>query len=99
MPFLSRKLLEIIKAGKQYSEKYEKTKLKLLAKREKKVEKHLAALSESIEEVMPELEKHHVALAIENLPSWEAIPTESEIETICEQFNSPWLRYWHDIGA
>lgn len=98
MPFMTRKLLDLIKAGRQYDEKYEKIKLKLLTRREDKVQNHLDALNESLAELMPELEKHNICLAMENLPSWESIPTESEIETICKKFDSPHIRYWHDLG-
>jgi sugar phosphate isomerase/epimerase len=67
-------------------------------KRLKGAPPHLAALSRSIEELLPDLEALRVVLAIENLPTWESIPTESELGTILERFPSPWLGAWYDIG-
>jgi len=43
-------------------------------------------------------EKAGVALCMENLPSWEAIPNELEAAIFIKSYNTPFLRYWHDIG-
>jgi sugar phosphate isomerase/epimerase len=64
----------------------------------KGVPPHLAALNRSIEELLPDLESLKITLAIENLPTWESIPTEAELGDILERFTTPWLGAWYDIG-
>jgi len=98
MPRMTDRLVALYQAGKMYSPAYEKTKLKLQIKREKKVKKQLTYLYASLEQLLPVLEECRIRLAIENLPTWEAIPTEVEIETLLKHFNSDYLGYWHDIG-
>ncbi len=98
MKNLTRKLIHLAQQGKQFDPKYEKLKIKLLATREKKVKKSLDALYKSVEEMLPSLEANKITLALENLPSWEAVPNESETEKMCKHFDSPSLRYWHDMG-
>jgi GDPmannose 4,6-dehydratase len=39
-----------------------------------------------------------VVLGIENLPTWEAMPTELEFEAIFRRFGDRHIRYWHDLG-
>lgn len=94
----TRKLIALSEDGKQHTPKYKKLKTKLLMERSKKAQPYLDRLRLSLEELIPVLEKAGVPLGIENLPSWEAIPTESELEMLLTEFNSPWIRYWHDMG-
>jgi sugar phosphate isomerase/epimerase len=98
MPSLTRKLIGLWEDDLQFTEKYEKLKLKLLARRDKKVAKVLPYLYQCLEQMLPLLEKTGVALCLENLPTWEAIPTETEAEALFKHFDSPHIRYWHDIG-
>lgn len=91
-------LLKLCRDGRQFSPKYDKVKLKLLMAREKKAERYVNQLSKSIEELLPELERMKIKLAIENLPYWEAVPSEPEMETLLTRFGSPSLCYWHDAG-
>jgi len=72
--------------------------MKLLARREKKVGKHIEHLYRGLEDLLPLLEECKVKLGIENLPTWEAIPTELEAERLVEHFASPHLGCWHDMG-
>jgi sugar phosphate isomerase/epimerase len=94
----TRKLITLALDGKQNTPKYEKLRLKLLMERSKKVQPYLDQLSRSLEALLPTLEDAGIPIGIENLPSWEAIPTESELETILCKFDTPLLRYWHDMG-
>ncbi len=98
MKRLSWDLHALIEKGQQFSPLYEKTKLKLQILREKKAQKHLENLSRCIELLIPVLDETHVTLAIENLPTWEAVPTELEMETLCRQYGPKHVRYWHDMG-
>lgn len=98
MSQMSRDLIEWCRTGRQYTPAYEKLKMKITMTRDKKVVKQLGYLRESIDRLLPELEKNRVMLAFENLPTWEAIPTEIELEKLLEEYNSPWLRSWFDFG-
>ena len=91
-------LLTLCEKGQQYSPRFDKIKMKLLMKREKKVKKHLDSLYRSIDEILPILSRTGVRLAFENLPSWESIPCESEMEEILKRYEMPLIGYWHDIG-
>ena len=92
------KLIDLAEQNQQSGTKFEKIQLKTLMRREKRVGKHLDQLYRSLEEMLPELEQSGVILAMENLPSWESVPTEIEMETILNKMDSPLIRYWHDIG-
>lgn len=98
MKHLTPKLISLAEAGKQYDRKFEKVKLKLMMGREKRASRHMQALVKSVEELMPALERTGLTMALENLPSWEAIPNEIEAERLLSGFSSPRLGYWHDIG-
>jgi sugar phosphate isomerase/epimerase len=92
------KLIDLAESGRQHSAKYEKLKLKLLMERDKKAPRYIDQLCRSLEALLPILEDAAIPIALENLPSWEAIPTETELEMILAKFDSPWVRYWHDMG-
>ena len=98
MTSITRKLIALWDDDLQFTDKYEKLKLRLLARRDKKVAKVLPLLYECLEQIHPLLEKTGVALCLENLPTWEAIPTETEVEALLKHFDSPRIRYWHDVG-
>lgn len=91
-------LVGLAAEGLQYSPKYERIKTRLLLKRDRKAPPHLEFLEAGIAALLPGLEKARVAVAFENLPTWEAIPTELEIEKLCARINSPWVRAWYDVG-
>lgn len=95
---MSRELIDWCRTGRQYSPAYEKLKMKITMSRDKKVVKQLGYLRESIDRLLPELENHRMMLAFENLPTWESIPTEIELEKLLLEYNSPWLRSWFDFG-
>ncbi len=95
---LTRKLIGLAEDGKQFDLKFEKLKQKVLLKRDRKAPKYVDALCSSLEELLPRLEEHGICLALENLPSWEAVPTEMEMEEIARRIDSPLIGYWHDIG-
>ena len=98
MTSITRKLMTLAATGKKNDLKYEKLKQKLFMKRGRKADKHVGNLLACLHELLPVLERHQVTLALENLPSWEAIPSEVEMERIAVTFDSPYIGYWHDIG-
>jgi sugar phosphate isomerase/epimerase len=95
---LTGTLLDMLGSGRRYTPRYERTRMKLLTRRARAVPKHLDALSLALEALLPRAEDAGVRLALENLPSWESLPTESELVMLFERFPSPALAAWHDIG-
>lgn len=98
MPRLSADLRALCEKGKQFSARYDKIKLELQLTREKKVRKQLDHLWDGIEKLIPVIAETGVQVALENLPTWEAMPSELEMENLCRQYATQGLRYWHDIG-
>ena len=98
MPRMSDQLVMLCEQGKQFSPQYEKIKLKLQTIRDKKVERQLDYLYAGIEKLLPVLEECNVSISIENLPTWEAIPSEIEMENLLSKFGSKHVRHWHDLG-
>lgn len=98
MTSFTRKLISLAENGKQYTRRFDNLKSKLLLKRAKKADIHLDNLIDSLDQLLPVLEKNNMKIGLENLPSWEAIPSEMEMERILAHFNSPHICYWHDFG-
>lgn len=98
MRHITTKLLRLVADDKQFSPRYEKLRTRLLLKREKLAPAALDRVKSCLAQLLPHLEKHKVRLAIENLPSWETVPNESELYALLDDFDSPYLATWHDIG-
>lgn len=94
----SRKLAELTARGKRDSRRFERLHAKMLERRDKRVRAHLDGLDRGLEALLPRLEACGVALALEILPTWAAIPTEAEMADIARRFDSPYIRYWYDSG-
>lgn len=95
---LSSKLCDLIRAEKQFTPRYDRIRWKMERRRERRARKQLPYLYACLEKIQPALEEARVALAIENLPTWESIPTEVELLDLLRHFNSPTIRCWYDIG-
>ena len=98
MKNLTSQLTALSRDGQQFSPKYDKIKDKLLLERHRKAPAQIQHLYTSLERLLPVLQRANVRLALENLPSWESIPSELEMEKLLMHFQSPHIRYWHDIG-
>ena len=76
--------------------------IKMLARnqrrRARKAGKHLDALCRSLDLLLPRCAQLNLTLCLENLPSWEAVPTEDELLELKQRYNTPQLAYWHDMG-
>ncbi|NCD31892.1 MAG: sugar phosphate isomerase/epimerase [Spartobacteria bacterium] len=94
----SNTLLQMIEDGQDLTTRFEKLKMKMLTQRERKSQKHLQYIYEGLQKLSPALHSYGVKLGIENLPTWEAVPTESELEKMLQQMNDSHIGYWHDIG-
>ncbi len=94
----TEKLIALAQANKIGSRAWLKLFDRTLARREKRAYRHLDTLRRTLDSLLPHFEDAGIAIALENLPSWDAMPTESEMLRLCEDYKSPYLRYWHDIG-
>lgn len=79
-------------------EQYERLKMRLFLKRERRAEAHLRALGASLDELVPLARQHKVRLALELLPTWEAVPHEREMEEFLKRHGADAFAYWHDMG-
>jgi sugar phosphate isomerase/epimerase len=66
--------------------------------RERKAPPHIEWLREGLAQLEPVLREVNVRLGIENLPSWEAVPTETELAALLPGLGSDRFCYWHDFG-
>ncbi len=98
VPKYSFDLLRMAARNEQFSEPYEELKLKVQIARDKKAPRQIEYLSESLEALVPVVKETGVHLALENLPTWEAIPSELESEQLMKRFYSSGIRLWWDIG-
>ncbi len=95
---LSRKLFLLLEKGKGHTAGYQKRLMKLQDRRRKLSPTLLDRLRVGIETLLPTCEEHGVKLAIENMPTWEGVPTEAELLQLLAEFDSPWLAAWYDLG-
>ena len=95
---ISPKLTALAEKGERQSKRYEKLLQKLFLKRQKKAQQHFDWLRYGVEKLIPICEETGVAIGLENLPNWEAVPNEEEIQRLCGLFESDKVRYWHDFG-
>lgn len=98
MEALSRQLFDLCAVGQQFSPAYEQLRLKLQMQREKRIGPQLEFLARGLEKLFPVVAETGVLIALENLPTWEAIPTETELELLLREYGNDGLRYWHDVG-
>lgn len=70
----------------------------LLAHRAARAPRYLDALRTSLDTLLPAFEELHLRLGLENLPSYDALPNEPEMTQLLQEFDSPALAYWHDLG-
>ena len=94
----TKKLIKLYENGKRFSNLYERTKFDLLLIRGKKVIYHLNQLVSSVNRLKPVLRETGVRLGLENLPSFEAIPNDSECQWLIKKLGAEYVCYWHDIG-
>ncbi|MDX9867132.1 MAG: TIM barrel protein [Kiritimatiellia bacterium] len=52
----------------------------------------------SLDRLLPAFEKAGMSLCLENLPSLEAFPDETEMVMLKRRFETSALAYWHDLG-
>ncbi len=95
---LAQRMANLCRDGLNDGWKVRWTRSRLVSGRRKGAVRVLAALRRSLGEVLPRFEQASVTLCLENLPSWDAVPDVDEMIALSEEFDTPFLRYWHDIG-
>jgi len=91
-------LTELLEAGKRHTDEYSKRLEKMFSQRDDKARKPFKALIESLDDVLPTFERLDLTLAIENMPSFHALPSEAEMQLLLERYPSKHFGYWHDLG-
>jgi len=77
---------------------FKKQTARALWARERRAGRHLQALRRSLDRLVPRFEQAGVTLCLENLPSWEAVPSDAEILQLTADYPASALAYWHDLG-
>lgn len=98
MPSYSFDLLRMAAHNEQFTPSFEALKLKAQILRDKRAPRQIEYLYETLEALLPVVQETGVQLALENLPTWEAIPSELEGEKIMQRFHAHGIRLWWDIG-
>lgn len=80
------------------AQRYNKLKKQMLRERKEKSKRFFVQTYKSLQELCSYAEKQKVKLGIENRYYFNEIPSFEEMQTILEDFPSPPLYYWHDIG-
>ena len=80
------------------SKRYNKLLNRNQRRRARQARKYLDALCRSLDLLLPRCDKLNLTLCLENLPSWEALPTEDEMLELKQRYPAPQLGYWHDMG-
>ena len=95
---LTRKLIAMAEKGREGGWWWNRTHAKLLLRRERKSPPQLEFLRQGLERLLPVLQETGLRLGLENLPSWEAIPTETEALELMTRLADSHIGYWHDFG-
>ena len=98
IPKLTDELLELYSRGGTGSAAYDKTRQRLLDTREKNAARQLGSLRQGLDQLLPLLDSTGVTLALELLPWWETLPSETEMLALLQAYATPRLRCWCDVG-
>lgn len=94
-------LRRILKSGGKpdaTSQRYAKTVAKARARRQKRGRALLDVFRRELDNVIPDLEKAGITLALENLPSLEGFPNAEEAETLMKDLAGAPVKLWFDTG-
>jgi len=79
-------------------QKFETTLNRFMGIRNQKAKRFIDSLKFSIEELLKWAQKLNVIIALESRYYLNEIPELEEQEDVLTTFDTPFLRYWHDIG-
>src|SRR4030095_13106231 len=92
-------LIALAKAGEMYSREYVRRKVDAVAKREAAAPAYLDNVKECLKPIIEHAAANKIRLGIEGRRGYEEIPSERELPTLLDEFNSPQVGYWHDTGT
>ena len=92
------RLHRLIRAGRGDSRAFERVRARLDRRRERYAPRALAWVREGLEALAPVLDETGVRIGLENLPFWEAVPSEIETLGLIHDLGAARLGYWHDTG-
>jgi len=84
--------------GKTDAQPYAKHLAKALALRKKRGARLVEVFKREFAQLVPDLEKRRLVLALENLPRIEGFPDADESEMLMTEFKGAPLRLWFDTG-
>jgi hypothetical protein len=91
-------LIALAKTGEMYSREYVRRKVDAVARREATASAYLENVKECLKPIIEHAAANKIRLGIEGRRGYEEIPSERELPTLLDEFNSPQVGYWHDIG-
>ena len=93
-----RRILKVGGKPDATSPRYAKTVAKARERRQKRGRALLDVFRRELDNVIPELEKAGITLALENLPSLEGFPNAEEAETLMKDLAGAPVKLWFDTG-
>jgi len=93
----SNELLRMYAEGDAGTEAYERLKMRLQEQRMARAQRHLDWLRSGLDQLVPVAQAAGVRLALENLPTWDGMPSEIEMEQLGAHYGGA-VGYWHDVG-
>ncbi len=94
-PYLHNRIMNDSAGGFFYNRRLRR----MTGARDAGIDRAMESLNRSLEEVLPEFEASGIKLAIENLPSFDAIPSFDEMAVLAKTFaSSPSFAFWFDMG-
>lgn len=95
----TKRLTAMVAEGKQHDEKYIKSKINFIKKREKIAPLYYSRAIDALEQLVAKAEEYGIMLAVESRSRFEDMPNEREMLHLQNHFkDNPWIGYWHDFG-
>ena len=94
----SKELEAMALAGEIHSRQYVKLKHEFIQKRREIAPIYLQRVRDALDIILPHAEEKRVKIALESRSHYEQVPTEEEMLQLLDEYDSPWLGYWHDFG-
>jgi sugar phosphate isomerase/epimerase len=95
---ITDQLIMMTKAGKHFSRRYVRAKLKAVETRERRAPPHLQRVRDCLRRIIEHAASKNVRIALESRRGYEEIPSERELPALLTEFNSGQVGYWHDFG-
>jgi len=95
---ITDRLIMMTKAGKHLSRRYVRAKLKGVETRERRATVHLQRVKDCLARIVEHAASKNVRIALESRRGYEEIPSERELPSLLDEWNSEQVGYWHDFG-